>query len=197
MSHSALRTRVVKARPETQSPFAMLPLEIAADADLSPGAKVLFAVILTLTKGAWGRCCARNEKLAEMTGLSVIQTRRLLQDLEKRRLISRVMDHTRRVEIQVTWTPGKVHQNDAGGCITMMQGQGQIDAPDEISNEMTQDSASRPKKRKPRCFPIEQNNNPPAPPVPDDDPAATAAMWARGLDHLVHEARIAAEGGAS
>ena len=152
----------------------MLPLEVAADPNLSPGAKILFAVILTLTKGAWGRCCARNEKLAEMTGLSVIQTRRLLQDLEKRGLISRVMEGTRRCEIQVTWTPDQMHQNDTRPCIKMIQGVHQFDAPNEIPNEMTGSS---------RFTPIQQNNNPPVVHPPVADPAATAATLARGFHH--------------
>src|SRR4051794_38144251 len=74
----------VNLRPKSESPFAMVPLEIAADRDLSPGAKLLFGVILSLTKGPWGKCFARNETLAEMTGLCVKQVLRLLRDLEKR-----------------------------------------------------------------------------------------------------------------
>lgn len=94
MSNSARPRPGVKTRAQNPSspPFAMLPLEVAADPDLSPGAKILFAVILTLTRGAWGRCRACNEKLAEMTGLCVEQVRRLLRDLETRELIARVME---------------------------------------------------------------------------------------------------------
>jgi len=94
----------------------MVPLEIAADPNLSPGAKILFAVILTLTKGAWGRCCARNEKLAEMTGLCVEQVRRLLRDLEDRDLIARIMEGNQRIEIKIKWTPAQI-QNVPGGGI--------------------------------------------------------------------------------
>jgi|GEM_PF-5612179 len=116
MSHSARQTRAVKARPQAQAPFCMVPLEIAADPNLSPGAKILFAVILTLTKGAWGRCCARNEKLAEMTGLCVEQVRRLLRDLEDRDLIARIMEGNQRIEIKIKWTPAQI-QNVPGGGI--------------------------------------------------------------------------------
>lgn len=195
MSHSALGKPDVKARPQAQAPFCMVPLEIAADPDLSPGAKLLFGVILTLTKGAWGRCCARNEKLAEMTGLCVEQVRRLLRDLEDRDLIARIMEGNQRIEIKIKWTPAQI-QNVPGGGYKMPAVQIQNVPPYEIPDEMTEDSAARPKKRKPRCFPIDQNCNLPAPPVPDDDPAATAAAWALGPRHFVELARIAAEGGA-
>ena len=186
MSHSARRNRDVKAYSENASsqPFAMLPLEVAADPDLSPGAKILFAMILTLTKGAWGRCCARNEKLAEMTGLSVIQTRRLLQDLEKHRFISRTMEGTRRCEIQVTWTPDRVHQNDTGPCIKMIQGQDQIDAPNEITNEMTNVSRCRVEA-------IQQNFNPPALPDPNGLPPCPAEEIHAALFGAKEQARVA------
>ena len=88
----------------------------------------------------------------------------------------------------------------AGGCASL----GNEDGPPLKLFDPSEPAPSRPASRSfphpPRPKPVQptmQNFNPPAPPVPDDDPAATAAMWARGLDHLVHEARIAAEGGAS
>ena len=63
--------------------------------------------------------------------------------------------------------------------------------PYEIPDEMTEDSAARPKKRKPRCYPIDQNCNLPAVHPPVADPAAQAATLARGWRAW------AAEGGAS
>jgi Helix-turn-helix domain len=82
--------------------FLMLPDAIAADPDLYPGAKILFAAILSLSRSRLGRCVASNEYLAKMTGLSVKQTKRLLVALEGRGLIARVMENHERLEIRIT-----------------------------------------------------------------------------------------------
>jgi hypothetical protein len=126
-------------------PFLMLPGDIASDVTLSPGAKLLYGAILSLSKASWGSCKARNETLARMVGLSVIQVRRLLQALEERGLIERIMAGTVREEIRA------MYQIDARLSIKTIQGgaskrcgvQHQIDAPDKTSQvEKKEESAS-------------------------------------------------------
>src|SRR3954452_6149669 len=85
--------------PKAAFPFAMLPDVIAADRELSPGAKILFAVIFSSARR--GHCFASNETLAARCGLSVIQTRRLLAILEGKGLIVRDLNGKSRDEIRV------------------------------------------------------------------------------------------------
>jgi hypothetical protein len=102
---ATVNPRAPKSPPESGStgPFAMVPMAIMSDPDLSPGAKLLFGVILSLTKGPWARCFASNEALGKMTGLSVTHVRRMLRDLEQRGMISRVVEGNCRLEIKVVW----------------------------------------------------------------------------------------------
>lgn len=129
------------------STFILIPSEVASDTKLSPGSKLLYGAILSLSKASWGSCKARNATLARMVGLSVIQVRRLLQVLEERHLIERVMAGTAREEIRA------VYQIDARLRIKMMQGDvskrcrgpHQNDAPDKTSRvEKRKDSAVGP-----------------------------------------------------
>src|SRR4051794_5347978 len=95
----------VRPDPATQTTFVMVPSGIAEYPDLYPGAKLLCGAICSLSKSQLGRCIAGNECLARMTGLSVVQVRRLLATLEGRGLIAGVMDNHERVEIRVEWSP--------------------------------------------------------------------------------------------
>lgn len=133
--------------PRAGFTFLMVPDAVAADPDLSPGAKLLFGAILSLSRSKLGRCVASNECLARMTGLSVVQVRRLLAILEGRGLIARVMDNHERVEIRVEWSQGgrikMMHpaspgadQIDAGSSPAMMQGDASIRCT-EITTEKT------------------------------------------------------------
>ena len=90
--------------------FAMVPLEIAARKDLSPGGKLLFGIIYSLEHAAKGKCTASNEELATRVGLSIKQIRRLLHDLEERQLIARTLEHGRRFEIRALCTSAQMPQ---------------------------------------------------------------------------------------
>lgn len=102
----------------------MLPDAVAADRELSPGGKVLFAVIFSSARR--GHCYAGNATLADRCGLSVIQVRRLLKALEDRGLIVRDLNGKSRDEIRVPSACIKmIHaadQDDAAPCIKMIQG---------------------------------------------------------------------------
>jgi len=97
----------------------MLPDAVAADRELSPGSKVLFAVILTYARR--GHCYAGNETLAAKAGLSKVQVCRLLAILEGRGLIVRDLRGKIREEIRVPMLTIKktdgLHQNDVSTCI--------------------------------------------------------------------------------
>ena len=117
-----------------------------------------------------------------MTGLSVIHVRRLLAILEEREMISRVMENFRRVEILVTWTPVKMHHPDAGGCIKTMQGGAsseprgvhQDDAPDETTQETTEETnpggCASPQESRPPLRLFDPSRPAPSRPAPVDPP---------------------------
>jgi len=174
----------------------MVPSEIARDRDLTPGAKLLLAAILSLTRASRGRCTAGNDFLAEMTGLAPITVRRLLPVLEARGLISRVIEHSARVEITVHLEQPPCIKKDQPSRIDSMQAPASNesrtlvspDAPNEIPHEKGKKRpAGCPTDRstvglpasgeKARPLPIQQNLNPrPKPPDPDPDPVATARL---------------------
>jgi hypothetical protein len=101
--------------PKVDFPFIMVPDAVAADRQLSQGAKMLFGVILTYARR--GHCYAGNETLAARAGMSKIQARRLLKILEGRGLIIRDMRGKAREEIRVPML-----------CIKKMHGMDQDDA---------------------------------------------------------------------
>jgi Helix-turn-helix domain len=110
-------------KPAIPYRFIRIPDELIQRTDISPGGKLLMGVIITLGEGRGRACWLCNASLAERTGLSVIQVRRLLPELEGLGLIERRMDGSRRLGIVVTWA----HQIDAGGCIPMEHTQLRVD----------------------------------------------------------------------
>ena len=69
-----------------------IPTSIAADATLSPGAKLVFGAIFTAAdQDPDGRCTLSNEDLQAQTALSGKQVKRLLIELESLGLIARTV----------------------------------------------------------------------------------------------------------
>jgi hypothetical protein len=86
--------------------FLMVPDAIASRKDLSPGGKLLFGVILSLSRARDRSCWLCNASLAERTGLCLKQVKRLLGELEGLSLIDRRMHGQHRIEIVVKWEGG-------------------------------------------------------------------------------------------
>jgi hypothetical protein len=86
-----------------------LPEAIAAysSADLSPGAKVLLAVIYTAAdRDPDGWCKLDNSALAHGSGLSHKHVKPIPAELEAQGLIGQDVRHSRRQGTAVTWCPG-------------------------------------------------------------------------------------------
>lgn len=98
-----------RAKPKADFKFSMLPDALSRRTDLSQGSKVLFALILSFSRGSGGACWLTNESLAERTGLCSEQVRRLLRRLELAGLIRRKMVTSVRREIRATWRPDAMY----------------------------------------------------------------------------------------
>lgn len=109
MSDPAAKTRV-----HIETTFVAIPSEVAADADLSPGAKLLFGCIYSLSMSP-ARCVQSNESLARRISMSVKQVKRMIVELEGRNLIARKYGKTpfERYELEVKWRPNSLKMRPA------------------------------------------------------------------------------------
>jgi hypothetical protein len=108
-----------------ESPGAVtIPLPVVSDADLSPGAKLLFGVIYTAADLDPDHYCPLgNAELQARTGLSATQVKRLLPELEAMGLIQRSLrDAGHRTGIVPTWHPGWSHGVPGGAICTPSAG---------------------------------------------------------------------------
>ena len=183
MNHTALTVR--RPIPAEREPSWSIPKEVMADKSLTPGEKLIFGVILSLSRGRWGVCAARNEVLAESTGLCVKQVLRGLRRLEGAGLIARVIDDHRRIKIEVTR-----EQKVPGGRDNLS-----VPPRDNLS-PLICELDSRGKIG--GVSPTVQNFNPPSDPEParppDPEQLSRTIARARGRDKLAEFARGALRG---
>jgi DNA-binding MarR family transcriptional regulator len=93
---------------ERAAPVLMVPMSIAADTTLSPGAKLVFAAVFTAAdQDPKQRCRLANRDLESQTALSGKQVKRLLVELEAMGLIARDFGGLDRRSIVVTWTTAR------------------------------------------------------------------------------------------
>lgn len=91
-------------KPPPNGHYSKLYDEIARRRDLSPGARILFSVIMSLGRNS-GECYANNGGLARRAGLGVTQVKESLARLEEKGLIVREAKGKRRQNIKVLWKP--------------------------------------------------------------------------------------------
>jgi hypothetical protein len=173
----------VRHRVECQE----IPRAICARKDLGSSDKLVFGVVFGLVMhGAWQRCFAKNETIAEMTGLSIRQVIRSLGTLETHGLIRRPMNEDRhRIEIEIAWEGMPGCQGGVPSCHTLYDCQ--VVTPITLNEEA-----------KPGVSPTAQNFNPPSDPepalAPDLEQLSRTIACARGSGPLARFAREAIRG---
>jgi hypothetical protein len=189
-------TARAKAPSPKQQPWDLNRAILASD--LGQSSKVLLLVIVDHAGHGRSKCTASTGTLARESGMTGRHVRRLLPALEangwiqiKRATGSRQSRHTIYLAPREGVRPFvRLHEvGHFGACSRTFPVH-------EVGHSGPTNGSRTAPENVSRFAPIQgmQNCNPPTPAVPDDDPAATAAMWARGVDRLIHEARIAAAG---